>query len=533
MYKSRNLLDDQVYAVKKITLRVRDMKNKLEEEIERILQEVRLLAKVNHPNILRYYNSWLEVVSKDKKEHSPNNMRNDLGNPSPHSNKHQSRKTLKTSREVDVLEEELEEDCQSFNDDVMFEQENDSILHFEDPDNDDSIEFGQQNSTVQFESEPKEDKLSFDSKLGGEMENGTIFNYMNKANIAENFKMTSESLKDTQTNRHPKPHSATPSNGALDSKPKDRLDLTFQATVPTKALSACLKEDNSTSLPGKRSKSGKEKAFSGASHQVDSSSALADLREEFYRIELQDPEHNPLASLKSITLYIQTELCKDTLEEYINHRNSLIEMKRKNPSEYKATKDKYFKEAIRLAIQIVNGLEYIHEECEMVHRDLKPSNILMTKNGTIKIGDFGLVKDMKCLSPLQPSPMISGSPTPARGSFLECDGFSLNNNALETNCEFELKIDDGAELSGGNDLGDELPGEDSSENEFFSRPDSELKLDDSEDCRFKSPKLDSNGITRDVGTKTFASPEQLSADIQNFDKRVVYTIRLVLITSSG
>ena len=45
-----------------------------------------------------------------------------------------------------------------------------------------------------------------------------------------------------------------------------------------------------------------------------------------------------------------------------------------------------------LAIQFCHGMEYAHSK-GMVHRDIKSANVLMTKDGTLKITDFGLVRD--------------------------------------------------------------------------------------------------------------------------------------------
>lgn len=47
--------------------------------------------------------------------------------------------------------------------------------------------------------------------------------------------------------------------------------------------------------------------------------------------------------------------------------------------------------AINFSIQIASGLEAAHEN-HIIHRDIKPQNIIVSKNGNIKVTDFGIAK---------------------------------------------------------------------------------------------------------------------------------------------
>ena len=48
-------------------------------------------------------------------------------------------------------------------------------------------------------------------------------------------------------------------------------------------------------------------------------------------------------------------------------------------------------EAMTIAIQVLQGLAHAHEH-GIVHRDIKPANVMLTKEGVVKILDFGIVK---------------------------------------------------------------------------------------------------------------------------------------------
>ena len=120
--------------------------------------------------------------------------------------------------------------------------------------------------------------------------------------------------------------------------------------------------------------------------------AIKFLKEEFckdksfvakFRMEAQAAaglSHNNVVGVYDVgeednTHYIVMELIDGiTLKEYITRKRKLGT-----------------KESIGIAIQVAQGLEAAHKR-HIVHRDIKPQNIIISKDGRIKVADFGIAR---------------------------------------------------------------------------------------------------------------------------------------------
>lgn len=81
-----------------------------------------------------------------------------------------------------------------------------------------------------------------------------------------------------------------------------------------------------------------------------------------------------------------------------------------------------WKEVLHFTVQILRGLQHAHDN-GVVHRDVKPQNIMLLRDGTIKITDFGIARFSRATSKTLTNHAIGSvhyiSPEQARGELVD------------------------------------------------------------------------------------------------------------------
>jgi len=110
---------------------------------------------------------------------------------------------------------------------------------------------------------------------------------------------------------------------------------------------------------------------------------------------------------------VREDECPYIVMEYIEGTNLKEYIKNNQPISYK--------KIVTIMDQILDAVSYAHEN-NIIHRDIKPQNILIDKNDTIKITDFGIAVALSDSSITQTNSLLGSvhymSPEQAKGSLV-------------------------------------------------------------------------------------------------------------------
>ncbi|KAH9941507.1 Pkinase-domain-containing protein [Amylocystis lapponica] len=82
-------------------------------------------------------------------------------------------------------------------------------------------------------------------------------------------------------------------------------------------------------------------------------------------------------------------------------------------------------------VKILEGLHYLHQ-CDVVHCDLKAANILTTKNGNVKLSDFGVSLNLRAME--REMKDVAGTPNWMAPEVIELKGASTKSDIWSLGC---------------------------------------------------------------------------------------------------
>ncbi|XP_044150291.1 eukaryotic translation initiation factor 2-alpha kinase 3 isoform X1 [Bufo gargarizans] len=341
VFEARNKVDDCNYAIKRIRLPNRKLAR------EKVMREVKALAKLEHPGIVRYFNAWREEPPELWQEKMDELWLKDgctewpLSSPTPMdglSIKIRSADPFSMKEQVEVLTPSSESQC-SLSTRFMavdprrprgrsfprhFSTEDDAVVNLQDSF---LTDCDLEHSTMDDEDmgvpyEPR------DLGLHERTSSSIIFEDSGCDNSSNNLENRTDVSVVVTTSEFSQGDSSS------ESKPTSPSTLSISPPRP-KTLNLDLTKNMAEKL-------------------------------------------NP--SSPKVYLYIQMQLCrKENLKDWMEARCTL--------------EDRPRAESLNIFLQIAEAVQFLHSK-GLMHRDLKPSNIFFTIDDVVKVGDFGLVTEM-------------------------------------------------------------------------------------------------------------------------------------------
>ncbi|XP_075840001.1 eukaryotic translation initiation factor 2-alpha kinase 3 [Microtus pennsylvanicus] len=357
VFEAKNKVDDCNYAIKRIRLPNRELAR------EKVMREVKALAKLEHPGIVRYFNAWLETPPEKWQEKMDEIWLKDesadwpLSSPSPMdapSVKIRRMDPFSTKEHIEVIAPSPQR-SRSF-----------SV----------GISCGQTSS-----SESQFSPLEFS---GTDCDCGDNSESVDAAHHLQDSCLTECDVEDGTVDGNDEGHSfeLCPSEASPYTRSREGTSssIVFEDSGCDNASS---KEDHRTRPHNGSRYVNKLTEFECSRSRSSSEATLSTSPTRPTTLSL-DFTKNTVDQLQpsspKVYLYIQMQLCrKENLKDWMNRRCSMEE--------------RGHSVCLHIFLQIAEAVEFLHSK-GLMHRDLKPSNIFFTMDDVVKVGDFGLVTAM-------------------------------------------------------------------------------------------------------------------------------------------
>ncbi|XP_067884870.1 eukaryotic translation initiation factor 2-alpha kinase 3 isoform X2 [Heterodontus francisci] len=341
VFEAKNKVDDCNYAIKRIRLPNRDQAR------EKVMREVKALAKLEHPGIVRYFNAWLETPPEGWQEEMDKQLLKDEGTDWPASSPDVPSVHRPKLPNVGNYLGSSTPSVKFSSCSVIFADQTSSLEPcvrldlFDQPL--DHCQYGQDSLLSECESEGNSD-LAHSFELFPSA-SGSLANEDKTASFDVVFE---DSGCDRASEHSP---DFDPSCHKMSSGGKQTATSLVETTARTEGLAPSSTLSHTPPRP--------------------TSLNLGPCKASEEKAKPNSPK---------VYLYIQMQLCrKETLKDWMNGRCQM--------------EDRDRTECLKIFLQMADAVCFLHTK-GLMHRDLKPSNIFFTLDDVVKVGDFGLVTAM-------------------------------------------------------------------------------------------------------------------------------------------
>ena len=360
VFGCENVLDGRLYAIKKVSipsLAVLDSSSmRTHDRLQRVLREVKILALLDHPNIVRYYTAWLEVEPDDGNHNNNNNSESHLNNNNNNNNSFVLSESYYPTKTVMSK-------CYS------------SELFLSNP--------HERPSQMESSMHKKKKAPAAAPKSVNPLGWNNFLNDFSNASFSRGGNQHHDDDDDSSSNMEDYGFTFERSDSTNTNATTTTRGHYFNTTTTT--------TNNNNNAPGTMASDKDPKLLSSPTRRKPSRVPPATSTKAFpSAAAASSSSSSQLRGQPSLrhTLYIQMQLCsQNSLGDFL-----LDPVARSRGKQNEPQPEIDIPYALNLFHQVARGVEHVHKQ-SLIHRDLKPSNCFLDDNGVVKVGDFGLSRE--------------------------------------------------------------------------------------------------------------------------------------------